>query len=216
MFANSSASISPCATFWTTRVFRTWPSAYKLRRLPSPAARRLRGVSRDRPLPLSPAQQRQWSLVASGGYRSTDNLSWTLCFTGPLSVTALEVGLAEIVQRHESLRTTFRVQGGKPYQVVVPLVPLTSWWSDLDELDERRLAEVRPLVLAGGFDLGRGPLLQAVLLRLGAGRHVLVLRLHRIVADGWSARVLDYELLTSTGQPWPGAHPLAGARGAIC
>ncbi|MCP4663953.1 MAG: hypothetical protein GY856_51880 [bacterium] len=105
--------------------------------------------------------------------------------------------LNAIVARHEALRTTFATHEGKPYQVIAAALRL-----ELPVVDLRRLpraagdGEGRRLAVAEGrisFDLARGPLLRAILLRLEE-EHLLLLSMHHIVADGWSLEILRREL----------------------
>ncbi|HEX7241304.1 MAG TPA: amino acid adenylation domain-containing protein, partial [Longimicrobiaceae bacterium] len=108
----------------------------------------------------------------------------------------LRASLDALVERHETLRTTFVEHDGAPVQVVHPPAPVALTELDLRHLPhgereaERRAEEValRP------FDLARGPLLRAALFRPGEEDHVLCLTLHHIVGDGWSLRVLVREL----------------------
>ncbi|WP_290059537.1 non-ribosomal peptide synthase/polyketide synthase [Amycolatopsis solani] len=144
-------------------------------------------VARDGALPLSFAQQRLWFLdeFEPGG---TEYLSPTaLLLRGDLDVEALRRALDTLVARHESLRTTFEAVDGRgaqfvrePYAVELPV----------EDFTEEALAReaLRP------FDLRTGPLLRARLFRRGPGEHVLLLALHHIVTDGWSAGVLATEL----------------------
>ncbi|WP_206795720.1 non-ribosomal peptide synthase/polyketide synthase [Amycolatopsis sp. MtRt-6] len=154
-------------------------------------------VDRDGELPLSFAQQRLWFLdeFAPG---STDHVTvFGVRLHGDLRPDALARALTTLIARHESLRTTFpSVDGrprqvvGEPWQLALPVAEV----SDEDDL-RRLLAEdlTRP------FDLARGPLLRARLVRLAADDHALVLSLHHIITDGWSMGVLVGELATLYG-----------------
>ncbi|MEJ2856828.1 MULTISPECIES: amino acid adenylation domain-containing protein [unclassified Saccharothrix] len=130
-------------------------------------------VPRNRPLPLSPAQRRLFSLDGT----AEQNTGVGLRLTGPLDVDRLERALDALAQRHDALRTTFDVVDGEPVQVVAEhgTIPLVVG-------DERELC--------APFDLRRGPLTRAVLKPLGPQDHVLVLVQHHIVTDGWSVGVL--------------------------
>src|SRR5918997_1581662 len=158
---------------------------------------RIAPVQRTGPLPLSFAQQRLWFLneFQPGGAEYNSRLALRL--VGPLDVAALTAALQALPARHESLRTTFDQVDGKAVQLVhpahdlpVPLVDLSgSSNRSSDELD-RVLSEEysRP------FDLRRGPLFRALLVRLSEREHVLLLTAHHIVTDGWSMGVLTDEL----------------------
>ncbi|NTX35800.1 amino acid adenylation domain-containing protein, partial [Myxococcus sp. CA033] len=154
----------------------------------------LQPVSRSGELPLSFAQQRLWFLDKLEPDSPFYNMPVGLRLEGTLDVPALEHAFTELVRRHEVLRTTFR-EG--PLQIIHPAAPvpllrvdLSALPGDEGEAEARRLAREearRP------FDLTRGPLLRATLLRLSESRHVLLLTLHHIVSDGWSVDVLVRE-----------------------
>jgi amino acid adenylation domain-containing protein len=149
------------------------------------------------PVPLSFAQQRLWFLEQMG--YSNYFVSGTSRLTGLLDVKALERSLNEIVQRHEALRTTFTTIDGQPMQIIAPRLPLTLSMLDLSQLSsDERAAEARRLRSEAlrPFNLERGPLLRASLLRLAEDEHLLLLTMHHIVSDGWSLGVLFRELGT--------------------
>jgi amino acid adenylation domain-containing protein len=171
-------------------------------------------VPRDRPLPLSYAQQRLWFLdqLEPGG--SEYNVPVMLRFTGGgddgldrngLDLGALGRALDAVVARHEALRTTFTtvgvgLNGGAPVQVIADPAPVDLPVVELTHLPpEQAYAEAQRLAAeeaARPFDLATGPLLRALVLRLGTDDHVLCLTLHHIVCDEWSAGVLHTELST--------------------
>ncbi|HET9229073.1 MAG TPA: condensation domain-containing protein, partial [Thermoanaerobaculia bacterium] len=144
------------------------------------------------PAPLTSAQQRLWLLDRLEPGSIAYNMPSPVRLRGPLDVAALEQALNEIVRRHESLRTVFTEQDGEPMQVVAPPVPVRLTLTDLSGLtgEERRLVEEhkRP------FDLERGPLFRADLVRFAAEEHLLLLDVHHIVSDGWSLGVFFREL----------------------
>jgi hypothetical protein len=115
---------------------------------------------------------------------------------GNLNSVALERSLNEIVRRHEILRTTFRAERGRPVQVIATSLSLSLSFIDLShssegESEARRLAREEA---KKPFDLARGPLLRATLVRLSVESHLLLVTLHHIVADGWSVTLLVQEL----------------------
>ena len=153
---------------------------------------------RDAPLPVSFQQRQLWLMDRMDPGTPLYNVpaAWTL--RGPLDVDALARALAGVVRRHEPLRTVFATEGGEPVQVVLSDVPLSLAVEDLSALvgDERERA-VRARIgrlVTTRFDLERGPLFAAGLLRLGDDEHLLLLCLHHIVTDGWSLGVLFREL----------------------
>jgi acyl carrier protein len=143
----------------------------RLRRLDPPA---------DGRYPLSAAQSRLWFLYRLEGPSPTYNIPLAVRLKGPLDVPALEAALADVVERHATLRTVFPHHEGDPYQRIlpagpVPLVVRHCAEADLDaELEE--LAERE-------FDLATEPPLEATLLRLGPDDAVLSLVVHHIASD---------------------------------
>lgn len=152
----------------------------------------LRPRARTGPLEASFAQERLWFLAQLNPSAPTYHVPLIARVRGPLDVAALQRSLTTVVARHEGLRTTFREMDGRPLQVFhAPAeVPLpTDDAADEADVRERVRSEVeRP------FDLARGPLLRARVLRVAADDHVFVLVMHHIVTDGWSMDVLEREL----------------------
>ncbi len=166
------------------------------------------------PLPLSFAQQRLWFLDRLEPDSAIYNMPYALAARGELDLRRLDAALGEVVRRHEALRTRFPERDGLPEQVVDPPAAWRSPRVDLDGLPAaRRRAEASRLAsleAARPFDLVRGPVLRATLLRLAADDHVLLLDLHHIVSDGWSMGVLSGEI-TALYNRLAGASPPAAA-----
>ncbi|NJO14389.1 MAG: amino acid adenylation domain-containing protein [Thioploca sp.] len=169
-------------------------------------------VDRSKMLPLSFAQQRLWFLNQLEGASATYNISSARRLEGFLNQTALEKSLQTVVQRHETLRTTFKTVEGQPVLVISPVEHGSLPLFDLHILSvEEREHEVQRLVNEEAqrpFDLEQGPLFRAILLHLGIESHILILTMHHIISDGWSIGVLLRELSTlyqafSQGQPSP-------------
>ncbi|HEX2642183.1 MAG TPA: amino acid adenylation domain-containing protein, partial [Thermoanaerobaculia bacterium] len=159
-------------------------------------------VSRDGDLPASFAQERLWFLDRLAPGRPAYNLAVALRLAGELEASALDRAFDAVVERHESLRTTFAERDGRPVQVIAP--PRTGVLEAVDLSP----VEVEPWAAeeaAAPFDLERGPLLRARLLRLGEREHVLLLTLHHIVSDGWSMGVLVREVSALYAALTPGS-----------
>jgi amino acid adenylation domain-containing protein len=148
--------------------------------------------------PLSFAQQRLWFLHQLEPDSIAYNMPTALRLTGRLNTDALEWSINEIIRRHESLRTTFRLIDNQPMQVIaeqltfkIPVVDLQTLPAEEREAKVMRLAteEVRRL-----FDLEVGPLVRARLFRLNAEEWVLIFTMHHIISDGWSMGVLVNEM----------------------
>ncbi|HXD33564.1 MAG TPA: amino acid adenylation domain-containing protein [Pyrinomonadaceae bacterium] len=150
--------------------------------------------------PLSFAQQRLWFLTQIEPDNPSYNIPQVLKLGGRLDVTALQQTLDFIVDRHESLRTTFKVIAGEPFQVVSPSAKIKISLIDLeDSAPEKREDEARRIITAEGvrpFDLSKDLPLRVTLLRLADRDHFLLLTMHHIVSDGWSMGVFTRELST--------------------
>ncbi|HEX2190270.1 MAG TPA: condensation domain-containing protein, partial [Longimicrobiaceae bacterium] len=158
----------------------------------------LLSAGRSGPVPLSFAQERLWFLHRMEPDGAGYNLAFPARLAGRLDARRLEGALGGLVRRHESLRTTFHPAAGGPVQEVGPAAPVRLPSIDLSGLaPEARAREARRLVredAARPFDLERGPVLRAALVRLAAEEHVLTLAMHHVVSDGWSMRVLFHDL----------------------
>jgi amino acid adenylation domain-containing protein len=149
------------------------------------------------PVPLSFAQQRLWFLNQLGT-GSAYNIPMAIHLKGLPNIKALEESLNEIIRRHEALRTTFRSNDGRPVQVIadnmlleMPLIDLSAKLRAEREAEAEQLTRdeaVRP------FDLVKGPLFRAALIRLSEKEHILLLTMHHIVSDGWSMGIFTAEL----------------------
>ncbi|MGW2130386.1 amino acid adenylation domain-containing protein [Streptomyces coelicoflavus] len=155
--------------------------------------------ARPRPgrIPVSFAQRRLWFLSRLEGPSAAHNIPTTLRLSGSLDREALAGALADVVTRHESLRTVFAEDEQGPHQIV------------LDPERARPEPRITPTDAAGlpeelrraarqGFDLAAEPPLRAHLFELGADDHVLMLLVHHIASDGgWSTPVLVRDLTTA-------------------
>ncbi|HEX5884420.1 MAG TPA: amino acid adenylation domain-containing protein [Pyrinomonadaceae bacterium] len=150
--------------------------------------------------PLSFSQQRLWLFLQLDPDNISYNIPEAFRLKGQLQVTALVQSFAEIVRRHEALRTTFQVVSGQPMQVIGDPQQIA-----LEVIDLRRLPRPQREQTAQRltdeeaqrpFDLARGPLLRVRLLKLDDEEHILLVTLHHIVSDGWSAGILGDELTT--------------------
>jgi amino acid adenylation domain-containing protein len=145
--------------------------------------------------PTTFAQQRLWFLEQLQPGSTSYLVPWSLRIEGELNASALEKSLAEIIRRHEILRTTFSWRDEMPMQVVgSPAFTLTVLnISGLDRPEEKA-AEMGRAEARIPLDLEHGPLFRAQLLRLNPQLHILLLTMHHIIFDGWSRRILIQEL----------------------
>ncbi|MFE2943951.1 amino acid adenylation domain-containing protein [Streptomyces sp. NPDC059255] len=154
--------------------------------------------------PLSPGQQRLWTLAQTDGTGTGTAYNETLAFSveGPLDRTLLAHALDIVVTRHETLRTRFVAVNGDARQEVGPAAtgfPLTV--EDLGGVPdpEARVTDRQREECDTPFDLARGPLARGRLIILGESRHALLLTLHHAVFDGRSMEILLRELSAHYG-----------------
>ena len=150
------------------------------------------------PLPLSFAQQRLWFLNQLEQESSFYNVPSSFRLTGVLEVPVLHRSLNAIVSRHETLRTSFKSEKGRPFQAIIPSIEIDLPVIDLTKIDEsKRESEMRRLAVEEAqkpFKLSEGPLIRGTLLRLDERDHVLLLTMHHIISDGWSMGIFMREL----------------------
>src|SRR5580692_1395139 len=148
-------------------------------------------------LPLSYAQQRLWFLDQLEPGKATYNIPCAVRLSGVLDVGALQESLQEIVRRHEVLRTSFPMKEGNPVQEIEPEMRIELAVKDLmaeEEGERERVAEELAKEEAQRpFDLSKGGLIRARVLRLEEEEHVLLVTMHHMVSDGWSLGVLVRE-----------------------
>src|SRR6185295_3171363 len=173
-----------------------------------PIHRGARGVA----VPLSFSQERQWFLYCFAPQSDAYHVSLALGLEGGLRWGVAAGALTEIVRRHEVLRTVIVETDGAPVQGIGPAVAPALPVCDLSGLPpDRRELEARHLAAGEAsrpFDLVRGPVLRALLVRLAERRHAATLTLHHIATDGWSMGVLVRELCAlyrafAMGEPSP-------------
>ncbi|MBN6040525.1 non-ribosomal peptide synthetase [Amycolatopsis sp. 195334CR] len=164
------------------------------RRLADAGAARAALVPSARPeiVPLSFAQSRLWFLHRFDGPSPTYNIPLALRLTGRLDVAALESALADVVARHESLRTVFPEVDGKPRQQVLDQVRPAPAVTEVADLDHALTEAARHT-----FDLETEIPVRATVFRTGPDEHVLALVVHHIAADGWSLAPLVDDLSTA-------------------
>ncbi len=148
--------------------------------------------------PASFAQQRLWFLDQYAPKNPFYNVVTALRLTGSLNITALEQTFNKIVQRHETLRTTFAAVSGQPMQVISPDSEINLQILELQYLPpEQRQTEAEEITAAESlrpFNLSTGPLMRVTILWLTDSEHILLLNMHHIASDDWSIGVLICEI----------------------
>jgi amino acid adenylation domain-containing protein len=149
-------------------------------------------LDRGRPLPLSFSQERMWFMHQLDPRGSAYNVAGALTLEGKLDRAALERTLAELLRRHEVLRTNYLVVDGEPRARVEPDRAAVVAYEDFSgRPDAEATATAAASALAGApFDVGADLLVRAGLYRVGEDRHVLAVSMHHLVTDAWSMGLL--------------------------
>ena len=158
-------------------------------------------LTRARPddsLPTSFAQERLWFLDQLEPGQASYNVPSAVSIVGSLNVPALGQALSDVVRRHEVLRTTLVSERGIPCQVIAASLELPLELEDLSSLPEeerrRRAVDRMREEIQRPFDLARGPLVRACLLRMGEQEHIALVIMHHTISDGWSIGILIREI----------------------
>ncbi|MFP2924380.1 condensation domain-containing protein [Pyxidicoccus sp. 3LG] len=151
---------------------------------------------RRAPSPLSFSQERLWKLFKLNPTSTAYNQPGAYRFTGTMDVEALRAALQALVDRHDSLRTTFTEEGGRPVQKVAPALKLELPLVDLRGREDAQAEVFQQLSEEARrpFDLTRGPLIRSTLYRLEDNEYLLLFSKHHILSDGWSEGVLTREV----------------------
>ena len=204
----------PLRTFFETPTVAGFAERIEktVRQEPGQAITQIVPVARAQEIPLSFAQQRLWFLDQLEPGNAVYNIPNGMRLAGVLDVSALEQSLQEIVESTRSA-ADHGCDGGREtgashratLKLTLAVVDLSDTAAAEREAQARRFAEEEG---RRSFDLSRGPLFRACLLRLAYDNQILLLTLHHIVADGWSMEVLYRELSAlyeafSTGKPSP-------------
>src|SRR6185437_4689690 len=170
---------APTPAALAVRVAGAGPARAALVRWPRPAR-----------VPLSFAQQRLWLIAQLEGPSPLYNNPVAVRLSGEVDVAALSAALADVMGRHEVLRTVFPAVDGEPFQRVLGMGEL-GWELPVTEVaGEGELAGAIAAEAGLGFDLTARVPLRARLLRAGPGEHVLVVVIHHVATDGWSTGIL--------------------------
>jgi amino acid adenylation domain-containing protein len=156
------------------------------------------GGAHDAEARLSFAQERLWFLEQMGNSSAAYNMPIGARLHGAIDVDALRRALQTVVSRHEALRTTFTTESGQAVAVSVPDAEIELELRDLrgEQAPELEAQWIVTALASAPFDLERGPLVRAALLRLADEEHVLEFVFHHIVCDGCSQAVVMRELAT--------------------
>ncbi|MFC9893512.1 non-ribosomal peptide synthase/polyketide synthase [Nocardia sp. NPDC127579] len=165
----------------------------------------LRARPRPERIPLSPAQQRLWFINRFDRDAYTYNIPFAVRMRGELDVAALRAAIADLIARHEPLRTVYPDGAAGPHQVIRPAddaPPLP-----VHEVSAAELTARLRDVAARGFELTDETALRMELFRVGPREHVLAVVIHHIAADGWSLAPLFADLSRAYGARVAGSAP---------
>lgn len=146
---------------------------------------------------MSHAQQRLWSIQQKDPANAAYNIYAAIRLSGPLLKEALKNSLEDLVERHESFRTTFAEQDGEFYQILSDQnrygfqeINLTG---ETEGEKHQKVQEIICREANHSFDLTDGPLLKVTLIHTAKDQHVLVFSMHHIIIDEWSVGVFIEE-----------------------
>ncbi|WP_089104740.1 non-ribosomal peptide synthetase [Streptomyces hyaluromycini] len=157
-------------------------------------------------IPLSFAQRRLWFVGRLEGAGAAYNVPLVLRVSGGLDRGALGRAVADVVGRHESLRTVFEEVGGEPFQRVVPVgeaVPSVVW----REVSEGEVARGVASVCGYVFDLAGELPVRVEVLSAGPAECVVIVLVHHVACDGWSLEPLGRDLAVAYGACVAGVAP---------
>jgi len=168
------------------------------------------------PVPLSFAQKRLWVLDQLVPGNSIYNEPAATQVKGALDLQVFERSINELIRRHESLRTIFKMENEEPVQVILPELHLKINIIDLSHLaepeKEKEISRLLEEEATEPFDLTCGPLLRVLLLVRDIHTHIFMYNMHHIITDGWSMDLFSKELVTIyeaflAGRPSPLPEP---------
>ncbi|NKY52500.1 non-ribosomal peptide synthetase [Nocardia vermiculata] len=167
---------------------------------------RLIARSRPDPMPVSAAQQRLWLTNQFDTASAAYNIPFALRLTGAVDVQALRAAVADVIERHEPLRTLYSDHDGEPVQVVLP-VPDAMPELVVETVAAEQIPERLTAIAAAGFDLRSDLPVRASLFQPADNEYVLALVMHHIACDGTSFAPLARDVVAAYQARTTGAAP---------
>ncbi|MFE3262527.1 amino acid adenylation domain-containing protein, partial [Nocardia sp. NPDC059229] len=165
-------------------------------------------IAQQRPerLPLSLAQQRMWFLNRFDPESAVDNIPAAVRLSGLVDRQALQIAVADVLARHESLRTRYPEIDGQAFQEIVPTGQVIPDLTPV-EVSEAELPQALSELVLSGFDVTVDVPFRARLFEVSPTEHVLALVVHHISADGFSMGPLTRDVMTAYGARVEGGEP---------
>jgi amino acid adenylation domain-containing protein len=183
---------APTISEFSKRVETAIETKSKLTSLP------LKPVSKEIELPLSFSQQRLWILDRLEPDSPAYNVSISISLQGCLNLKALQQSIDRIVRRHEILRTSFVLKNGRSIQEIASTLQVSIEIVDLQNIPATEIqTEIKRWEqknVRQPFDLTKPPLLRLTLLKLNSAKHLLLVTMHHIISDAWSAGIFIREV----------------------
>ncbi len=141
--------------------------------------------------PLSSAQKRMFHVSKLEGVGTSYNMPGVTILEGRLDILKLKKVFENLIERHESLRTSFSFENSEPVQTINRHIEFEPQYTECEENEVmNKISEfIKP------FDLEKAPLLRVVLIKITDIKHVLIFDLHHIIADGFSLSILTQEFM---------------------
>ncbi|MDQ0416437.1 amino acid adenylation domain-containing protein/non-ribosomal peptide synthase protein (TIGR01720 family) [Croceifilum oryzae] len=141
--------------------------------------------------PVSSAQKRMYVIQQMDVDSVSYNMPIPMRIKGNLDIDRLEESICQLIQRHESFRTSFAMIEGEPRQRIAPEVPFSINRVESSEHEAMKMVAefVRP------FNLNQAPLLRATVMKLAPEESLLLLDMHHIISDGVSTDLFFKELM---------------------
>jgi amino acid adenylation domain-containing protein len=145
--------------------------------------------------PLTHAQERIWILSQTEEASLAYHISGALRMEGRIEISTIRQAIAQLIERHESLRTVFKEDGSGSIRQYIRTIEdirydiIEFFLPDTADRDSR-IEEIYKDINARPFDMREGPLLRTAFIRIDPSTCILIYVMHHIISDGWSMEIL--------------------------